>query len=971
MSGLKQIFILSLLFFILMAFVDFIAHSKELTVSFIPQKGFWPPGGKSKRYEVIRDTGISSVGWEKKGNTGGAGKLKLKGQQEYILLDIDPASLKGKIITGALLHICSSTPENTPLMRVGVSSVASPWKEGFLFRYLPQPGSSCFHQAFYMKGNWAYPGSTLMDVVFGRGNTLWKFAEASKPEPDGWQSIAIDPDVVAARVAQLSQGFCLSDEVGSEWLNKDGVFEYFLFPNRFLYSRETSKKKPWIEIWTNGEDSVPPDPINSIELSTAGLLPGQVLIRWKTPVDRGGGKTLGFNVAYKIKNEEIKVPRYLIPMARDAGEEVVMYLQDLSLGPGQKIDVIIRPVDRSGNIGPSFIKRITTASNPKSVPPLKSDIKPFPQSSTLPEVNGINISIIDLLDKIDPVSGKMMPLHKKGYKRGNHLFNAFEKRIRLQSARNETISFQLNFSGLSDKIAVQYLFPDNPLLNPRIFEFSYVNAAVSGKKGNHLLPDPLVPLGRFTSIPSISKGGIVDKQKNHSLICELYIPHGEPEGKKRGKLIVSVGEKNTEFKVDLDVWDFTLPNKLSFVPEMNAYGTVTPFKDYEYYKLAHEHRTCLNRLPYGWNGKPEFAPGYKNDRFDWKKWDEKVGPILDGSAFAEQSRANEPVDMFYLPFNENWPVNIGEHYRPSYWADEAFAEQYPVKLESAFKAFAQHFNNKKWFDPIFQFYLNNKVTYRKTNRFASAPWNFDEPVNLQDFWALRWYGVLWQTSMDKLSLGNLKMWYRADVSYSQFGRNVLWGITDIEYLGGNNKQKTRMMNDRQVLHGKTYFAEYGVANTIDESNLKIVLWCLSAWFKDANGVLQWQTIGTTKSWETADQTALFYPLVSGPKPSVRLKVFTAGQQLIEYLTMVCALYDVPRAKMEAWFESLVKENGGKSDIKMIWKMKNRLGRMISNKVPEYRRSLVNYENSSWNVKKLPELGYVNPSPFVESSKPAH
>ena len=402
MVGLKQIFILSLLFFVLMVSVYSIFYSKESTGSFIPQEpqeGFWPPEGKSKRYEVIRDTGISSVGREKKGNTGGAGKLKLKGPQEYILLDIDPASLKGKIITGALLHVCSYSPETSPLLRVGISTLANPWKEGRFFWYLPQPGSSCFNQAFLKKTNWAYPGSTLMDVVFGKGHTIWKFAEASKPEPDGWQSIAIDPGVVAARVAQLSQGFCLSDEVGSEWSNKDGAFAYFLFPNRFLYSRETSKKKPWIEIWTNGEDNVPPDPIKSIKLSTAGLSPGQALIKWNTPLDHGGGKTLGFNVAYKIKNKEKKVPRYLIPMARGAGEEVVMHLQDLSLRPGQKIDLIIRPVDSSGNIGSSFIKTITTASNQKSVPPVKSDINPFPQSSTLPEVNGVKISYLFSVDK--------------------------------------------------------------------------------------------------------------------------------------------------------------------------------------------------------------------------------------------------------------------------------------------------------------------------------------------------------------------------------------------------------------------------------------------------------------------------------------------------------------------------------------------------------------------------------------------
>jgi len=290
MFGLKQILILSLLLVFLMASVASIVHGSESPVSLLSRKIFWPPEGKSKRYDVIKDTGISSVGRERNGNNGSTHKLKLKGQQEYILLDINTVSLKGKIVTGAVLHVNSSSSVDAPLMRIGVSSVASPWKEGVLTWYLPQIGASCFNQAFYKIKNWAYPGSTLVDVVFGKGNTIWKFAESSKPESDGWQKIAIDPDVVAARAALLSHGFCLSDEVGSEWSIKDGVFEYFLFPNRFLYSRETSKNKPWIEIWTNGEDNIPPDPIKSVEYSARGLSPGQVLIKWKTPVDRGGGE---------------------------------------------------------------------------------------------------------------------------------------------------------------------------------------------------------------------------------------------------------------------------------------------------------------------------------------------------------------------------------------------------------------------------------------------------------------------------------------------------------------------------------------------------------------------------------------------------------------------------------------------------------------------------------------------------------
>jgi len=213
--------------------------------------------------------------------------------------------------------------------------------------------------------------------------------------------------------------------------------------------------------------------------------------------------------------------------------------------------------------------------------------------------------------------------------------------------------------------------------------------------------------------------------------------------------------------------------------------------------------------------------------------------------------------------------------------------------------FAKHCNEKGWHDTVFQFYLNNKLYYRKNSRGSSAPWIFDEPLNTQDFWAIRWYGLLWRMAVDPV-MGNAKMWYRGDISYSEFSRNMLWGVMDIEYIGGNTAQKTRMKHDEQILQGNTYFAEYGTANKIEEANTQPVLWCLSAWAKGCTGVLPWQTIGGDNCWKTAEQTALFYPGSDGPKPSVRLKAFTRGQQDTEYLTLFCDVFGIPKYAAADW-----------------------------------------------------------------------
>ena len=431
-------------------------------------KTVWSPKGERIKCTVIKDTWISSLPKEKYGNNGGSRRLKVKGQQEYTLLDIDPSPLKGKLITGALLHIRSATLDKAPLYRLGVSAIASKWVEGTSKNYRPEKGSSCFVQSEYGKRNWAYSGSTIMDVTFGGGNTIWKFADCTPPDPKGWQTCAIDSDVVAARVAGLSHGFFIYDEIGNIWSLKKGKFKYTYFPNRFCYSRESGKSGPWLEVWAEGTDTTPPETVSSIEVDTEDFPGGEALVSWETPKDQGSGKTLGFHVTYKRGGIEAPIPRYLIPMAGKPGEEVRMHLQDLPFKAGELISLTIRPIDSAGNIGKPFTKTIRLASGSQLVNIPGADVNPFPPSNRLPRVGNLKIAVVDMLDKIDPKDGSVIPTGIKGYKGGNHIYSAKEKRIRLYSARNETVAFQLNIEGNVKNISVNWRFDQNPGFKPKI-----------------------------------------------------------------------------------------------------------------------------------------------------------------------------------------------------------------------------------------------------------------------------------------------------------------------------------------------------------------------------------------------------------------------------------------------------------------------------------------------------------------------
>src|SRR6185437_13356090 len=133
------------------------------------------------------------------------------------------------------------------------------------------------------------------------------------------------------------------------------------------------------------------------------------------------------------------------------------------------------------------------------------------------------------------------------------------------------------------------------------------------------LPDPIVPLSGSVRVPA--EGENIKGQKSGSLHAEIYVPHDIKAGDYKGRLTLEAGEQSLALDVALRVWDFTLPDYLSFLPEMNCYGL--PANERAYYRLAHLHRTVLNREPYSQNGSVHdgCAPGWDGRKLDWSAWD--------------------------------------------------------------------------------------------------------------------------------------------------------------------------------------------------------------------------------------------------------------------------------------------------------------------------------------------------------------
>lgn len=929
--------------FYLLAFVPFLIAAAPVT---------------SVKLPVTRDTYLSNVGREADGSNGGSPQLKVKSIQEMSLIDFDPSPLKGHVIVGATLHVHLSGPE--VLRRITASTIGADWVEGNGTGYAQIPGVSTFNHRLHPDTPWAYPGSDLTAVILSQGGTIWHNADAHPPDADRWQEVPIDPAILAARVAGVSGGILIFDDTGTEWTHEGDRFTLRNFPNRFFHSRDSrNATAPYLMVELGDADDQPPTAPTDLKSDVADLPPGEARVSWTTPADSGKAGVIGFLVEADGK----PVPRYLIPAAAKEGRRVAMHLRDLNFAAGQKVNLSVRAVDSAGNVGPPLSGVVEVSD--ESVRPLPGkNAEPFKGGGPLPQLGQAEIAIIDALDKVQPVTGQMIPPEEPSYLAANHLWDG--RQIHLFAARNETISFQILVRGevrnLSAGLHFDPVAGDQRLLDDDVHFFAFRN--VSSKIGP--IPDPLVPIDRgkpMLSIPDPSEP--ISGQKSGSMLCEINLPNVSA-GERTGTLALSAGGKELKIPITLKVWDFALPESLSFIPEMNCYGL--PENEADYYRLAHDNRTVINRVPYHHDGSvsPGCAPKWDpaTRQLDWTEWDKRFGPYFDGSAFRSGPRKGAPLEIFYLPLFENWPTPMEGNYNGNYWANQAFPESYQRNFIEVSRQFARHFNEKGWDQTIFQCFFNGKNNFKQHGwSRGTCPWLLDEPANFQDYWALRFFGNLFHEGINQAP-GSAKLLFRCDISRPEWQRDALDGVLDYNVVGGGAFRKyNRMVLDRKQQFGQVVIP-YGTTNDPADSNVQPLAWSIDSWALGGDGVLPWQTIGDDNSWKKADALSLFYPGgragLKGPVPSIRLKGYLRGEQDVEYLTLLAAVekksrYLVGRSVRAALHLTGRKKGTGVTDAEDagvidfgsmrpqdFWALRMRIGRVLDNAHPKPSPKLVDF-----------------------------
>ena len=210
--------------------------------------------------------------------------------------------------------------------------------------------------------------------------------------------------------------------------------------------------------------------------------------------------------------------------------------------------------------------------------------------------------------------------------------------------------------------------------------------------------------------------------------------------------------------IDLTVWDYTLPDTLSFLPNMYSYNlprSGTGGDGWEgalsMYRLAHRNRLNLKIIPHGHDGNftnPYMAmeaAGSGKDRHivSFEKFDKCYGPLLDGSAFADCPRKGVPVADVTLPIFENFPSRL----RGSFTFDpygthldirKDFTQDYADGFVAVCRQMAEHFRQKGYTKNIFEVIFRSKYQYAPTETF----WLLDEPMFRDDYLAINYLAHL-------------------------------------------------------------------------------------------------------------------------------------------------------------------------------------------------------------------------------------
>ncbi len=824
------------------------------------------------------------------------GKMKIKWFEQFGLVKFDVSKLKGKTINKAWLQVKAAggakykLNAGTDLTWISVTTVAYPWN-----------GKKASANSNGIDGHWGWPGARTYDVACGHSYTI---RDNVKLIPGGGQHKAeINPAIVQALVSGASHGIFIMD----------GSSHYSM--NCYIQS-----PKLIVEV----SDTIPaaPGKVSGVKISPAPNWAvrefGAVTVELKAPKN-------AFSFDIKVDGKDL--PRWQIPMAEPGKTQT---FQLLDLPPGKSINLEIVTKNIAGTAG-SAVSAKGKVSPALTVPKLPAS-KFKPKAGAPQKLGSAKVYAFPELTMIDPINGKALHEDAEDLSKINAVWDGSKGTIYLPSAKAESISFQIAIAGAINDVDIKIsdLKGKSTIStkSARLWRNWYV-----GKYSEYALP-----LNGKVSCPMADNK--IAGQTLQAVTADVHIPKDAKPGLYKGTVTLSSGSDKAELKLHVQVYDVTIPDEIYFNPEMNCYGGPGSADSQQFknsFKIAHYHRSTINRVPYsqGGNVHKDWTPDIdgKGKVTNWKRFDDNIGPLLDGSLFKDNPRAGIPVASLYLPHFEGWPVDFRKHYKPGFKLpkgrndkdgfvkhhilakpiEEAMDKAYATAFKNCVSDFYKHAEDKKWTRTAFQCYLNNK------SKFGYTCWTLDEPNIYRDWEALNYWGRLWKEAINddevytyewiekyyeqgltKLNRGKPVFLYRGDISRLTWQGNLSDDLMNIIYLGGGGFDKSRMVKNSKKNIPSIMYA-YGSCPNHKNSKWETAAWCLKAFVNESDGVLPWQSLG--KGLTNPDPNGGGNGLIVNAPPygdaiaSFRVHGFRRGAQDCELLRLLMFKNKWSRAHM--------------------------------------------------------------------------
>jgi len=695
-----------------------------------------------------------------------------------------------------------------------------------------------------------------------------------------------------------------------------------------------------------------------------------------------GGAALGYEarcsrgaIGEEGWDSAARLPLWTVPKAEAPGSKQVLRVSTLAAGD---YNLAIRAVDEAGNRGPISLCEINVPAPGQARLEIPQTAEMAVDDPSAIFENRLEVWACSDLCKVDPVSGGILldgenyePAGK--FKHANQVWSGSRRTVSLAAMRGEVVAFQL-ILGRWDKgrlsgVGIQPGDLKGPAgvlsakENISAFRLWYLDVVPRKEEligpwelieqaehkpawhGDACLP-LTAPFARSFDLPSRDNMG--PEQRYQSVWVDIFVPPELQPGRYAGEIKISAAEleRPAAVALELEVLPLEMPGEIGWVVDLNAYNYgitslsgVDAETDYRrflaierrLFQMAHSHRATLNILPYGQAGDVQYGTvpalkgsGGQTQVDSWKLWDGRFSPYLDGSAFtAAQGYRGPgeglPVTHLYLPFHENWPMPIKEHYgdwaplatRADYaeWAkksrplDQAFDQDYQEGFVAVARLFFEHLKEKGFTRTAFQAYFNNKYYFkvdyfgmRREGGAGTSFWLLDEPVDYDDYAANRFFLSLVKKGYDLAGAPEIRLHLRTDVSQPEMSRGLWDGLCNLWTTSGLGDYGTTAAFRMKRIPGEQYW-EYGGGPGISGRLIDLQARFFSRWSIGTSGHLPYWDNLRQEGWFKPSNLAIFYTGTDyarsgktweGPVAGVRLKAMRRAQQDIEYLNLLAA-----------------------------------------------------------------------------------